>query len=99
MCRTGDPLRESRIQQDHEHQQHIPTFALILARGAAYAPLPRDVVRVEVGVGVKSAFRSSAIRTRSSRLILGKCFRCYAIASRQARTAPERARRAEGYVR
>jgi hypothetical protein len=43
-------------------------------------------VRVEVGVGVKSAFRSSAIRPRSSRLILGKCFRCYAIASRQEAT-------------
>jgi hypothetical protein len=40
MCRTADPLRESRIEQKHEHRQHIPTFALILARGAAYAPLP-----------------------------------------------------------
>jgi hypothetical protein len=41
MCRTADPLRESRIEQKHEHRQHIPTFALILARGAAYAPLPQ----------------------------------------------------------
>jgi hypothetical protein len=23
ICRTADPLRESRIEQDHEHRQHI----------------------------------------------------------------------------
>ena len=38
---TADALSESRIEQKHEHQQHIPTCALILARGAAYAPLPQ----------------------------------------------------------
>jgi hypothetical protein len=34
---TADALSESRIEQDHEHRQHIPTCALFLARGAAYA--------------------------------------------------------------
>jgi hypothetical protein len=37
---TADALSESRIEQTHEHRQHIAPFALFLARGAAYAPLP-----------------------------------------------------------
>jgi hypothetical protein len=46
---TADALSERRIEQKHE--QHIPTFALILARGAAYAPLPKAT---KAGAAVRS---------------------------------------------
>jgi hypothetical protein len=48
---TADALSEGRIEQTHEHQQHILTCALIIARGAAYAPLPQAA---KTGVKVRS---------------------------------------------